>query len=275
MSAHVSFGSHDQYDPHASFAHTAPEIKPAVSNAKPAPRHRYARLSISLRSRSPPTGAEFSIRAASGNSAASAPASPTMGRTRFGFTLTASAARTAASPAASELDSDSPSPSPPSTSPSKNPNALSAAPHPCVLSTIRNETHDSDPTSNVAYDSIITLTCIMSQLLFNAGTNADAFCSSAGSASVAAATVDNAVGAASAPGTALLENPSLSVKIRCTPVMPHARKSRDSYMFESGKWPDSAHLAARSDASATLPPSMAVCSIFPARLSSVKNALLQ
>lgn len=62
-----------------------------------------------------------------------------------------------------------------------------------------------------------TETCIMSQFDLRAGTSADAFCSSAGRASVAPATTVSAVGAARAPGTADLLNPSRSVTTRCTP----------------------------------------------------------
>ena len=118
----------------------------------------------------------------------------------------------------------------------------------------------------------MTLTCIMSQLDLSAGTSAEARWSSAGRARVAAATVERAVGAESAPGTADLLNPSRSVTTRWTPVMPHARNRSDSYMLERGKCPDSTHRAARREARATFPPSIAACSTFPARFSSVKNA---
>ena len=43
-------------------------------------------------------------------------------------------------------------------------------------------------------------------------------------------------------------------------------------MLERGKCPDSTHRAARREARATFPPSIAACSTFPARFSSVKNA---
>ena len=37
INAHVSFGSQLQYEPHASFAQTAPEIIPIVKKGKPNP----------------------------------------------------------------------------------------------------------------------------------------------------------------------------------------------------------------------------------------------
>ena len=37
ISAHVSFGSQLQYEPHASFAQTAPAIIPIVKNGNPSP----------------------------------------------------------------------------------------------------------------------------------------------------------------------------------------------------------------------------------------------
>jgi hypothetical protein len=55
-------------------------------------------------------------------------------------------------------------------------------------------------------------------------------------------------------------------------VMPQARNNRDSYMFDRGKWPLSTHRAASNEANAKFPPSIAACSTFPARFSSVKNA---
>ena len=82
----------------------------------------------------------------------------------------------------------------------------------------------------------------------------------------------SAVGAANAPGTALLLYPSRSVTTRCTPVTPHARNRSDSYMLDSGKCPDSTHRAASREARVRLPASMAICSGLPARLSSVKKA---
>jgi hypothetical protein len=112
----------------------------------------------------------------------------------------------------------------------------------------------------------------MSQLDFSAGTSALALWSSAGSANVAPATTVSAVGAASAPGTALLEKPSRSVTTKCTPVIPQARNNRLSYMLDKGKWPDSTQRAASREARARLPPSIANCSALPARFSSVKNA---
>mmetsp|Transcript_5660 Transcript_5660/g.23250 ORF Transcript_5660/g.23250 Transcript_5660/m.23250 type:complete len:304 (+) Transcript_5660:3374-4285(+) len=272
MSAHVSLGSQDQYEPHASLAHTAPLMSPAVSSAKPAPRHRYAKLSISrIRSAPANTGLASSGNSPASITAATVPSTPTRGLFRRRTLPSDSAssdaivAASAASPAAS-TDSFC-------TRPSRKPSAPFAPSNPCVASTSRNDTHDRDPTSSVAYESIITLTCIMSQLLFSAGTSAEARCSSGGSARVAPATTMRAVGAASAPGTALLLYPSLSVTTRCTPVTPHARKSSDSYMLERGKCPDSTQRAARSEARVRLPASMAYCSGLPARFSSVKNAL--
>mmetsp|Transcript_9427 Transcript_9427/g.41327 ORF Transcript_9427/g.41327 Transcript_9427/m.41327 type:complete len:209 (+) Transcript_9427:209-835(+) len=207
MSAHVSLGSQDQYEPHASLAHTAPLMSPAVRSANPAPRHRYARLSIShIRSAPANTGrAASSENSPASITAATVPSAPTRGRFRRRTLPSDSASTDAASAASPAASTD-----PPSiddsfcTSPSRKPSAPFAPSNPCVASTSKNDTHDREPTSSVAYESIITLTCIMSQLLFNAGTSALARCSSGGSARVAPATTMSAVGAASAPGTALL-----------------------------------------------------------------------
>mmetsp|Transcript_32568 Transcript_32568/g.80289 ORF Transcript_32568/g.80289 Transcript_32568/m.80289 type:complete len:395 (+) Transcript_32568:1194-2378(+) len=271
-------------------------MSPAVSSAKPALRHRYPRLSISVIRRSPLTTSRANESA--GNSAASAsaeaasasltPSPSTLGRLRCRTFMVAPApatatAATAAPPSSpaimvnstSTSCSDAGLASPPLTRPSRNPSVPCVALQPCVASTSRNAAHDREPTSSVLYDSIMTDTCIMSQLDLSAGTRAEARCSSAGSASVAPATMASAVGADSAPGTALLLKPSRSVTTRCTAVMPHARNSRLSYMLLSGKCPDSTQRAVSSDASATLPPSISPCSTLPARFSSVKNALVQ
>ena len=112
---------------------------------------------------------------------------------------------------------------------------------------------------------------IMSQLDFSAGTSALAL-EVGGRRQRRAATTVSAVGAASAPGTALFEKPSRSVTTKCTPVIPQARNNRLSYMLDRGKWPDSTQRAASREARARLPPSIANCSAPPARFSSVKNA---
>ena len=65
--------------------------------------------------------------------------------------------------------------------------------------------HAKLPANEVAYDIIITLTCIINQFDFNAGTNADALCNSFGKPYVAPATVNNATGETSAPKTLLFE----------------------------------------------------------------------
>ena len=83
-------------------------------------------------------------------------------------------AASAASPATSTAPSLPPFAESPWTKLSRKPSAPFAPSNPCVTSTSRNDMHDSEPTSRVAYDSIITDTCIMSQLLFSAGTSADA-----------------------------------------------------------------------------------------------------
>ena len=57
----------------------------------------------------------------------------------------------------------------------------------------------------MAYDIIITLTCIINQFDFNAGTNADALCNSFGKPNVAPATVNKATGETNAPKALLFE----------------------------------------------------------------------
>mmetsp|Transcript_21162 Transcript_21162/g.65623 ORF Transcript_21162/g.65623 Transcript_21162/m.65623 type:complete len:204 (+) Transcript_21162:1150-1761(+) len=194
MSAHVSLGSHDQYEPHASFAHTAPLMMPTVSNTKPSPSERYA-ISSHCSARLKPAPAALTSAAIAG-----APAESSATTARSSESLVSSIASAAAAAA-----SASPSLSPPARRPAGSRAATTERALPTAESSgwsrSKKAPPSSEPTMSVPYENIITVTCMMSQLDLSAGTSAPARCRSGGSSSVAPASAASAAGAATAPGT--------------------------------------------------------------------------
>ena len=85
---------------------------------------------------------------------------------------------------------------------------------------------NKEPTIKLAYLNIITVTCIINQLDFNAGTSGDGACILSGKDNPAKPIINSEIGLLMAPiiGVRVLYS-STTVVV----VIPHAKNSKDSY----------------------------------------------